>query len=119
MVAKAPQPIVEDAFAQFWSIYPRRVARKDALKAWAQLNPDAATVQAILDALAWQVKQEQWRRDDGAYVPYAATYLRGERWTDDPPKVLKAPAPHWRDECQQLHGGTCHNVAWHETQKNR
>ena len=27
-------------------------------------------------------QQEQWRHDGGKWIPYAGTYLRGERWAD-------------------------------------
>jgi hypothetical protein len=69
-----------DGFDHFWRTYPRRQARKDALRAWRQLRPSAETQQAILDALKWQVPG--WT--DLAYTPLPATYLRGERWTDEP-----------------------------------
>ena len=72
-------------FEQFWTRYPRRVARKDAQKAWAQVNGDDA-IDVILDALAWQTTQAAWTKDDGAFVPYPATWLRGERWTDERPE---------------------------------
>lgn len=70
-------------FDEFWAIYPRHDAKKDARKAWDRLNPDPALQQQIADALAWQTVSEQWTKDDGQYVPMPATYLRGERWTDE------------------------------------
>jgi hypothetical protein len=26
---------------------------------------------------------DDWRKDNGAFIPYFATYLRGERWNDE------------------------------------
>ena len=75
-----PMGVTEEGFAAFWQAYPKRQARKDALKAWRQLRPSAEVQQAILDALQWQVPA--W--PDLAYAPLPATYLRGERWTDEP-----------------------------------
>tara|TARA_R110000824_G_scaffold18615_2_gene73409 strand:- start:109 stop:405 length:297 start_codon:yes stop_codon:yes gene_type:complete len=72
--------VSDEGFAEFWSTYPKRQARKDALKAWRQLRPSAEVQQAILVALAWQIPS--W--SDLAYAPLPATYLRGERWTDEP-----------------------------------
>ena len=66
-----------------------------------------------LATLAWQCRSEQWLRDDGAYVPYAGTYLRGERWTDEPPKKLQPKPAHWSEECARLHGSTCPHISWH------
>jgi hypothetical protein len=69
------------SFADFWKAYPRRVARKDAEKAWHKI--DAAEYPKILEAVGRQRKTEDWRRDGGRYIPYPASFLRGERWLDE------------------------------------
>lgn len=71
-------------FDLFWQAYPRRTAKGAARKAWAKLQPDAATVQAMLDALVWQRQQPQWLKDGGQYIPMPATWLNQERWSDEP-----------------------------------
>jgi hypothetical protein len=76
-------------FDVFWRAYPRRVGKKDAQAAWKRLKPNADTVQAILAALEWQAQSKDWQKDDGIYIPYPATYLRGERWTDERPQMLR------------------------------
>jgi hypothetical protein len=89
-----PMGVTEEGFAAFWSAYPKRQARKDALKAWQQLRPSTEVQQAILDALKWQIPS--W--PDLAYAPLPATYLRGERWTDEPLAVTQkvdARLPAW------------------------
>jgi len=80
----------DPAFDQFWAAYPRRTVKADARKAWQRIAPDAELLAAILEALAWQRTQPQWLKDDGLYIPYPATWLRGERWTDEPLVVVKA-----------------------------
>jgi hypothetical protein len=77
-------------FQVFWAAYPRRHAKKDALKAWRQLNPDTETVQAILDALEWQKQTDQWKR---LIIPLPASYLRGARWEDEAPACHGRPQP--------------------------
>lgn len=78
----------EDTFPTVWQPYPRKESKKDALKAWCQLDPDEALIANILTALAWQV--ELWeQRSDWYTPPLLATYLRAERWTDEPPKSLR------------------------------
>lgn len=69
-----------NAFEQFWKAYPKKVAKQDALKAWGQVKPE---LQIILDALAWQRKQEDWVKDNGKFIPYPATWLRDNRWLDE------------------------------------
>lgn len=67
----------------FWAIYPRHEAKKDAQKAWNSLSP-ADQSAAIEGAAAWRknyLAREQHQR------PLPATFLRGERWTDELPAV--------------------------------
>ena len=72
-------------FEQFYASYPRREARKDAEKAWKAVNGDKY-IDAILAALQWQVPEYLSR--ERHYRPLPATYLRGERWTDENPNVV-------------------------------
>lgn len=80
-------------FDLFWSVYPKRVAKADARKAWAKLNPSEELIQKIVKALSWQARQEQWQRDNGQFAPYPGTYIRGERWDDEPQMNRPAPPP--------------------------
>lgn len=83
-----------DSFDLFWSVYPKRVGKKDAIKAWGQIKPDEAMVQAIIEGVERWKASEQWTKDGGQFIPYPATFLRGERWNDEcqPAIVKKAPA---------------------------
>ena len=76
-------------FDGFWSRYPRKVAKANAWKAWAALKPDSALVETISTALEAQRRSEAWTRDDGRFIPHAATWLRGRRWED----VVETPPP--------------------------
>lgn len=77
-------------FAEFWSVYPRKTARKHACAAFSRLDPDETTFAAMLAALARQRKSESWQRESGRFIPHPATWLNGSRWLDEetPP-----PAP--------------------------
>jgi hypothetical protein len=73
-----------DAFeSKFWSAYPRKVAKASAAKAFAKINPDDALLTRMLAALTAHVASEQWRRDDGRFVPHPATWLNQRRWEDE------------------------------------
>ena len=121
----APQA---SGFDRFWQAYPRRQSKKDARKAWDTINPSAALVETILTALTWQVKQPQWTKDDGAYVPYPASWLRAERWDDECPASLRSArlGERVREEpCERCgypepryHSQTMCNQLWLEQQKN-
>ncbi len=69
-------------FAEFWSAYPRRVAKPPAIRAWRKLKPDMQTVQAILAGVTRDKQSDQWLRDGGQFIPYPATYLNEARWED-------------------------------------
>lgn len=71
-------------FDVFWAKYPKRVAKLEAQKAWAKLQPPITDVLAALD---WQTLE--W--DDVRFVPHPATWIRAGRWMDEQPKV-SAPA---------------------------
>ena len=70
-------------FKTFWNAYPNRKAKKDALKAWGKVAE--SEVESILKALSEQSQCEDWCKEDGRYVPHAATWLNGRRWEDEKP----------------------------------
>lgn len=80
----------DPGFTRFWDSFPRRVAKKDARKAWAKLNPSPALVDQICAALEWQVSAFQWDGAKADYCPYPASYLNAERWLDERRKAPRA-----------------------------
>lgn len=69
-------------FDLFWSEYPKKAAKKDALKAFAKLNPDEALLGKIINHLSQRRLSHDWIKDGGAYIPHPATFLNGQRWED-------------------------------------
>jgi hypothetical protein len=78
-------------WTRFWDAYPRRVAKKEARKAWAQLNPSPELVEKILAALEWQVPAFGWDGPSADYAPYPASWLNAERWTDERRQAPRVP----------------------------
>lgn len=74
---------VAERFAQFWSKYPKKVQRKDALKAWMKLKPSAELFAEIMTALGSQMASHEWVKENGRYIPNGATWVNGERWQDE------------------------------------
>lgn len=83
--ATAPEP-----FDQFWSAYPLKKSKKDARKAFAKVK---APLDTLLAALERQKKTPDWTKDGGRYIPYASTWLNGERWEDEVKTGPKTAAP--------------------------
>ncbi len=83
-----------DGFERFWSAYPRRVGKKDAVKVWNQIKPDDSLVDLIVEGVERWKTSEQWTKDEGRFIPYPATFLRGERWNEyDRAQVTPSPKP--------------------------
>jgi hypothetical protein len=80
--------VVAAGFLQFWTAYPRRVAKKTALRAWNKLAPDEALRDRILTAIEEHKRSPQWRKDGGQFIPHPATWLNQRRWEDDPAGVM-------------------------------
>ena len=101
-------PAFSEAFDRFWAVWPptRRVAKRDARKAWAQLNPSESLVEIILEAVQRQRETWDWIKANGEFIPYPATYIRGARWEDEA-VIPRAPSR----ECQ--HEPLCPNLWSH------
>jgi len=76
-------------FEDFWLVYVRKVAKKDALKEWTKLSAEKQTL-AIIGAAEWR---PVWlARGEMQYVPHPSTFLHGERWDDELPQEFRAAA---------------------------
>lgn len=70
-------------FEDFWLLWPKRVARMNAEKAWNRLN-GADRVGAVTALVQWRT---YWlARGELEYVPHAATWLNQQRWSDELPE---------------------------------
>ena len=81
----------EQAFDVFWEAYPKKKDKHDARRAFAKLR-DKVEPSTLLSALERQKQSPQWRKDNGQYIPYPATWLHGRRWEDEPEETAPAPA---------------------------
>lgn len=73
----------DEMFARFWARYPKKRGKRDALRAWKALAPDMALCRKMSAALKTQMQSAQWQKDNGKFIPYPTTWLRGRRWEDD------------------------------------
>ena len=93
------------SFDDFWRAYPRRVARKDAEKAWFKV--DASNHAKIFAAVAASKRTDDWKKNGGQYIPYPASYLRGERWLDEIDADLSMGQCCWNINGNRGPGGRC------------
>ena len=86
--AQASRTRLSKLFADFWSVYPKKHSKQDADKAFHKLNPSPELFATILEAVSRQTLWEQWMKNDRQYVPLPATWLRGQKWNDEPPASM-------------------------------
>lgn len=72
----------ELAFVQFWFIFPKKVAKPAAFKAF-KAQKAVGKIALILSDVAKRSKTEAWLKNGGEYIPNPATYLNGRRWEDE------------------------------------
>ena len=75
--------MVEDLFPKFWKLYPNKVGKAAAQKAWAKLKVTDELFALIADGLAKQVMSDGWIKDSGKFIPHPSTWLNGKRWEDE------------------------------------
>ena len=76
-------------FLKFWEIYPRRVGKGAARRAWLKACKLAAP-EAIIEALRAQVNACVFGAE-ATFIPYPATWLNSERWDDELPGPARGP----------------------------
>lgn len=72
-----------EAFETFWKLYPRKVGKGAAFKAFQKNKLGNGKLQKVLDAVESQSKSEQWTRDNGQFIPHPTTWINGGRWDDE------------------------------------
>jgi hypothetical protein len=72
-------------FESFWTNYPKRTKKEDAMQAWIKIKPD---LDIVLQALKWQKETKEWQKENGQYVPSARNYILDRRWTDELPEPI-------------------------------
>lgn len=75
---------VVEGFEEFWKAYPKKMGKDAALRAWCAIKPKGDLLKAINRGLERDRVSEQWTKQKGRFIPYAATWLNGKRWEDDP-----------------------------------
>lgn len=79
LISKSESDEPEPAgFLEFWALYPRKVGKADARRAWKRKRPPITKVRA---ALEWQRRSLQWQQ---GFIPNPSTYVNQGRWDDEP-----------------------------------
>jgi hypothetical protein len=79
-------------FDEFWKLYPKRVGKGAAEKSWAKIKEPVKTIELIKNSLEWQKQTEQWKKNNGQFIPGPAVYLNQRRWEDEQNQPQRPPA---------------------------
>lgn len=78
-------------FGEFWKLYPRKVAKANAVKAFKKKCKDEQTYTAIMRGLQNYVTACKGK--DPQYIAHPATWINGERWNDEVSTKTKSSNP--------------------------
>lgn len=70
-------------FDDFWKQYPKKANKVAAQKAWKKQKVGSDLLTQIITAVEKAKNCEQWRKDNGQYIPFASTWLNNRRWEDE------------------------------------
>lgn len=68
-------------FSEFWKLYPRKVAKANAEKAFKKKCKSESDYTAIMRGLQNYIKACKGK--DSQYIAHPATWINGERWNDE------------------------------------
>lgn len=81
---------VREIFDIFYSYYPRKTGRQEALKKWVILNPNRELKKKMYDHYT-----VAYKNTEKSFIPHFSTYLNQARWNDEiikvKPKLLAVP----------------------------
>ena len=80
-----------DYFSEFWSAYPKKVAKEDAISAWRKIKLDDVIFSKIIKA----IKDQKLSENDKKFIPNPATWLNKKRWEDEVTTTQK-PLMGWK-----------------------
>lgn len=95
---KKEPPIPPKGFDEFWSVYPKKVDKQHALKAYEKILPDDALLARMISSVKVWKNSEQWTKDNGQFIPNPATWLNGHRWEDETPNIVPIKSTGWNYE---------------------
>lgn len=73
----------EAAFNKFWEVYPKKINKQGALKAFKKIPNLKTELPIILDAVERSKNSKGWLKDNGQFIPHPTTFINQERWKDE------------------------------------
>lgn len=87
----------EELFEAFWQAYPKKKNKGSAEKWFKSHKPSKELVDTMLSKIEQQKKTNDWKKNEGQFIPYPSTWLNAKAWEDETTEVsLGTPA--WFDK---------------------
>ena len=79
---KIKQNKTRELFEKVWSVYPKQFKRQEALEEFCSLNVSAELADRMVKSIEQQKGQENWKIENGRYIPFLVNWLKNKRWED-------------------------------------
>jgi hypothetical protein len=86
-----PYKVGSEMFNHFWTAYPKKRSKGDAVKAWNKLKIDNLLCTLIMNKLDDAKNSHDWTKEGGQYIPYPASWLNAKGWEDEYTQVENVP----------------------------
>jgi hypothetical protein len=73
----------QNGFLKFWKAYPRKQDKGRVEKWFKQHKPNDEIVDLMIKQIERFKQTEQWKKEDGKYIPYPSTWLNAKSWEDE------------------------------------
>lgn len=73
----------EIKFDKFYKNYPKKVQKQNVKKWFKKNNPNNELFNIIMNKLEEFKQSNNWKKDNGQYIPYPTTWLNQKRWEDE------------------------------------
>ena len=71
-------------FLKFWDVYPKQKNKGTAFKAWKKIKPTNGLVEEIINGVHRAKESTDWKKENGQFIPYPASWLNARGWEDQP-----------------------------------
>ena len=72
----------KELFEKVWSVYPKKFKKQEALEEFCSLNVSAELADRMVKSIKQQKGQENWKIENGRYIPFLVNWLKNRRWED-------------------------------------
>ena len=77
------KPVGNENFETFWKAYPKKSGKDLARTAFVKRKVNNELLETMLKAIAQQKNTDQWKKDNGQFIPMPSTWLNQGRWQDE------------------------------------